>query len=72
MRLQIPELCGGMIESSNHRHQCMNCFPEPKLRQDVINMLGDQSDKEQPIFREMGDDDFVKTVTVGKLCEVSW
>ncbi|KAJ9586090.1 hypothetical protein L9F63_020287, partial [Diploptera punctata] len=54
-----------MIESSNHRHQRMDCFSDPKTRKDVINMLGDQADKIYPIFREMGDSDYVKTVAVG-------
>jgi hypothetical protein len=45
----------------------MKCFPHPASRKDVINILGDQSNKEYPIFHESGDDDYVKTVAVGKM-----
>ncbi|PSN31332.1 hypothetical protein C0J52_24052 [Blattella germanica] len=67
LRLQMPETGGPIMESSDARHKTMACYPEPKTRKDVINMLGDHSNKKQPIFRDMGDDDFVKTVAVGKL-----
>jgi hypothetical protein len=67
LRLQIPEAGGGIMLSSDHRHATMNSFPRPSSRGDVINMLGDQSDKEYPIFHESGDDDYAKTVAVGKM-----
>jgi hypothetical protein len=44
----------------------MKSYPHPGSRKDVINILGDQSNKEYPIFQESGDDDYVKTVAVGK------
>jgi hypothetical protein len=55
------------MESSNHRHAAMNSFPNPTTKEDVIAILGDQSDKEYSIFQESGDDDYVKTVAVGKM-----
>lgn len=55
------------MESSNHRHATMNSFPHPTTKDDVITILGDQSDKEYSIFQEAGDDDYVKTVAVGKM-----
>lgn len=55
------------MESSNHRHATMNRFPCPTTKEDVIAILGDQSDKEYSIFQESGDDDYVKTVAVGKM-----
>jgi hypothetical protein len=55
------------MESSNHRHATMNSFPQPMTKEDVIAILGDQSDKEYSIFQESGDDDYVKTVAVGKM-----
>jgi len=55
------------MESSNHRHATMNSFPRPTTKEDVIAILGDQSDKEYSIFQESGDDDYVKTVAVGKM-----
>jgi hypothetical protein len=45
----------------------MNSFPCPTTKEDVIAILGDQSDKEYSIFQESGDDDYVKTVAVGKM-----
>jgi hypothetical protein len=45
----------------------MNRFPCPTTKEDVIAILGDQSDKEYSIFQESGDDDYVKTVAVGKM-----
>jgi hypothetical protein len=44
----------------------MNRFPHLASQEDVINILGDQSDKEYSIFQESGGDDYVKTVAVGK------
>jgi hypothetical protein len=58
------------MESSNHRHATMNSFPHPATKEDVITILGDQSDKEYPIFRESGVDDYVKTVAVGKITNI--
>ena len=55
------------MESSNHRHATMNSFPHPTTKDDVIAILGDQSDREYSIFQESGDDDYVKTVAVGKM-----
>lgn len=55
------------MTSSDHRHAAMKRFPHPASRKDVINILGDQSNKEYPIFQESGDDDYVKTVAVGKM-----
>lgn len=66
MRLQSHE-AGDEITSSDHRHATMSSLPCPYSRGDVINILGDQSDKEYSIFRESGDDDYVKTAAVGKM-----
>ena len=62
LRLQVPEVEETM-ESSKHRHAVMKTLPKPLCRKDVINILGDQSDKEYPIFRVSA----VKTVAVGKI-----
>jgi hypothetical protein len=67
LRHQIPEAGGEIMTSSDHRHATMNSFPRPSSRGDVINILGDQSDKEYSIFQESGDDDYAKTVAVGKM-----
>ncbi|XP_054276013.1 beta-alanyl-dopamine/carcinine hydrolase-like [Macrosteles quadrilineatus] len=65
LRLQIPEVGGMIVSSSDSRHATQEGMPTPKTADDVINVLGDQSGKEFTIFREAGDDDFVKTVAVG-------
>ncbi|PSN46475.1 hypothetical protein C0J52_06877 [Blattella germanica] len=61
LRLNVPEVEETMT-SSRHRHASLGSFPKPKCRKDVINMLGDQSDKEYPVFRQT---DYAETVAVG-------
>lgn len=55
-----------IVSSSDARHETMNKMQKPESVKDVVNILGDQSGKEFTIFRESGDDDFVKTIAVGK------
>lgn len=43
--------------------------PSPKTRQDIINILGDQTDDEFRVFQEIANDDVVKTIAVGE-CDV--
>jgi hypothetical protein len=69
--LKIPEAGGEIMTSSDHRHATMKSFSHPGSREDVISILGDQSDKEYPVFQESGDDDYVKTVAVGKTASQS-
>uniref|UniRef100_A0A1B6DIH8 Peptidase C45 hydrolase domain-containing protein n=2 Tax=Clastoptera arizonana TaxID=38151 RepID=A0A1B6DIH8_9HEMI len=64
LRLKIPEVGGMISQSSDERLRTMNQLPF-KCKQDVINMLGDQSGKDFTVFRESGDEDFVKTIAVG-------
>jgi hypothetical protein len=66
LRLQIPEVGGMIVSSSDCRQDTQAQMPRPQTADDVINVLGDQSGKEFTIFREAGDDDYVKTVAVGK------
>lgn len=70
LRLPVPEVEETMM-SSKHRLAAMSTFPKPSNRKDVIKMLGDQSDKEYPIFRES---DNAQTVAVGifDCVEKSW
>ncbi|XP_046663653.1 uncharacterized protein LOC124356598 [Homalodisca vitripennis] len=65
LRLQVPEVGGMIVSSSNHRETTMQNMPEPQSADDVIKVLGDQSDKEFTIYRESGDDDYVKTISTG-------
>lgn len=66
LRLPIEEVTGPIIASSNERHEAFDKFKSPKSRNDVIQMLGDQSAKEHAVFRENGGDEFIKTIAVGK------
>lgn len=65
LRLNIEELpCKG-IESSVERMDTFCSFTAPKTKQDVINMLGDQSAKVYKVFQENGAEEFTKTIAVG-------
>lgn len=69
LRLKVPEVGGNIVSSSDARNDTFECFCKghyPDNVQDVRNILGDQSHKENTIFRESGDDDYVKTICVGK------
>lgn len=71
MRLKVPEVGGMIVSSSDARHETMNKMQKPQSVQDVVNILGDQSGKEFTIFRESGDEDFVKTIAVGKYFKIN-
>lgn len=64
MRLPIQEVTGMIIESSNARHEVFERLGKPKSKADAIKMLGDQSAKVHPVFRDSAE--YVKTVAVGK------
>ena len=54
-------------DSCDHREQRMSELPVAKNYQDVANILGDEEDKDWPIFRESGKKDTpVKTIASGK------
>lgn len=65
VRLPIKEVSGLIIDSSNARLRVFDRAGKPKTKQDVLNMLGDDSDQCHPVFR--GGAAFVKTIAVGKL-----
>nr|CAD7400886.1 unnamed protein product [Timema cristinae] len=64
LRLQVPQHDGNIVSSSDRRQAAFMKLPEPRSKQDMEIILGDQSDKEFSIFRESGDNDYVKTVAV--------
>ena len=66
MRLKVPEVTGVIIDSSIHRMAAIQKHPAPKNRQDIINMLSDQTDNEYRVFQEFGEEDYVKTIAVGE------
>ena len=65
MRLDVIEEPGMMVESSEDRMETFSSFKSPKCKQDIINMLGDQSGKRYVVFRENGGKEVVKTIAVG-------
>lgn len=64
--MPIEEVVGPIIDSSNERHNTFAKFKSPKTKNDIVQMLGDQSAKEHTVFRENGGAEFIKTVAVGK------
>lgn len=75
LRLNVEEVPGAGIDSSNERLCTFSSFPPPKTKEDAIQMLGDQSAKNHTVFRENGGDEFIKTVAVGQSNEkhfVNW
>ncbi|XP_069973840.1 beta-alanyl-dopamine/carcinine hydrolase [Penaeus vannamei] len=74
LRLEVPEDEGLCMESSNHRHtRAHSCCP-PTTRSALLALLSDTEDATYPFFREGGDPDFVKTITLGvfDLEEKTW
>lgn len=65
LRLQIPEMTGKIIESSEDRMETFRTFPAPRSKAHIVQMLGDTSGKRHTVFRENGGDEFIKTIAVG-------
>ncbi|XP_012256665.2 uncharacterized protein LOC105686426 [Athalia rosae] len=65
LRLRVSEDDGPIIPSSEHRMAAISRHPPAKTRQDIINILGDQTDNEYRVFQEFGPDDPIKTIAVG-------
>ncbi|KAF2884225.1 hypothetical protein ILUMI_21960 [Ignelater luminosus] len=65
LRLPIQQQDGGMLESSEARMCTLKSYPKALTKKDVIQMLGDHSDKKNPVFRDLGPEDIVKTIAVG-------
>lgn len=60
------------MSSSDARYATYESQKETTTLNDVIRLLGDQSHPEHTVFREAGDDDYVKTVTVGEYIILQW
>lgn len=54
---------GILVASSKHRHATMNSLPIPKCCKDICNILGDDSNKGDPIYRDNG---IIQTIATGK------
>lgn len=65
LRLKVPEVTGEIIDSSEHRMAAICRHPLPKTRQEVIDILSDQTDKEYSVYQEIRPNDYVKTIATG-------
>lgn len=65
LRLKVPEVEGLIIDSSIRRMAAICKHPNAKTRQDVINILSDQTDDEYRVYQEINKDDRVKTIATG-------
>lgn len=67
LRLKVPETTGLIIDSSEERLSVLKKYGHPINKKDVIDMLSDQTGKNYRVFQESGNEDYVKTIAVGKL-----
>jgi Acyl-coenzyme A:6-aminopenicillanic acid acyl-transferase len=65
LRMDIEQVTGMIIDSSVGRMDTFKSFKAPKNRDDVIQMLGDNSAEEHTVFREKDETDYVKTIACG-------
>ncbi|XP_054012976.1 beta-alanyl-dopamine/carcinine hydrolase [Hylaeus anthracinus] len=65
LRLNIPEVQGIIIDSSVKRMETICKHPPAKSREDVANILSDQTDNEYRVYQEIKPDDYVKTIATG-------
>lgn len=66
LRLKVEEVEGRIIESSNRRMEVISKHPPVECRQDVIDILSDQTGKDYRIYQDFGsDDDEIKTIATG-------
>lgn len=67
LRLPVEETGGLIADSSEDRMNTFCQFSVPKTKDDIIQMLGDQSGKRHQVFRENGGEEFIKTIAVGNV-----
>lgn len=65
LRLEVPEVDGVIIDSSVKRMKAICNHPPAKSRQEVIEILSDQTDDQYRVYQEMKPDDYVKTIATG-------
>lgn len=66
LRLKIPEVDGLIVDSSIKRMATICNHPPAKCRQDVINILSDQTGDDYRVYQEKDKDDPVKTIATGR------
>lgn len=62
--MPVPQIEGMIIALSDARLALFETMPPPKNRADLVRMLGDQSNKQFPVYHTMQGDDVV-TLAVG-------
>lgn len=67
LRLPVEETGGLIADSSEDRMDTFCKFSTPKTKDDIIQMLGDQTGKRHQVFRENGGEEFIKTIAVGNI-----
>ncbi|XP_076170285.1 C45 family peptidase tan [Ptiloglossa arizonensis] len=65
LRLKVPEIDGLIIDSSVQRMETICNHPPPKSRQDILNILSDQTNDKYRVYQEINMDDRVKTIATG-------
>lgn len=54
-----------MKESSDARLNTFKSYPKPLQKRDVIQMLGDRTNEDNPVFRSFTPEDPISTIAVG-------
>ncbi|XP_070166732.1 beta-alanyl-dopamine/carcinine hydrolase [Polyergus mexicanus] len=65
LRLKVAEVEGMIIQSSIKRMEAIFKHPPAECRQNVIDILSDQTDDEFRVYQEIGNDDHIKTIATG-------
>lgn len=65
LRLKVAEVEGRIIRSSVKRMAAICKYPPVESRQDVIDILSDQTDDEFRVFQEIDCNNLVKTLATG-------
>ncbi|CAH4038991.1 uncharacterized protein LOC123718519 isoform X1 [Pieris brassicae] len=73
LRLQLKEVDGPIIDSSNARLDAIYKHPKPKTREDLQNILSDTSRQDFQVFAEQ-EESIIKTIAAGifDLGEKTW
>lgn len=65
LRLKVAEVEGRIIDSSVSRMEAISKHPPVECRQDVIDILSDQTGKDYRIYQQFGNDNEIKTIATG-------
>lgn len=68
LRLKVTEVEGMIIQSSVRRMAAISKYPPVECRQDVIDILSDQTDDEFRVYQEIDRNDYIKTLATGTFC----